>query len=134
MNPKQFLTVGGIILVLVGILGAVGILGPTADQSVFGSSWWFDAGENWAHLVLGIVVLIVAFTMGASLQATVTMLVGVVGIIIGLLGFFLGSDAMYNFYGLANLENPLDNILHLAVGAWASLAWWKGKSLSMEIV
>lgn len=129
MNPKQFLTIGGVVLVLAGILGMIGILGPTVEQSIFRSSWWFDAGENWAHLVLGIVALIVAFSMGASLQATITMLVGIVGIVIGLLGFFLGTDAMYNFYGLANLENPLDNVLHLVVGAWALLAWWKGKGM-----
>ncbi|MBI2056253.1 MAG: hypothetical protein HYT37_02640 [Candidatus Sungbacteria bacterium] len=131
MNPKQFLTLGGIVLALVGILGMIGILGPTADQSIFGSSWWFDAGENWAHLVLGIVALIAAFAFGSGFQSIIAMLVGVVGIIIGLLGFFLGSDTMFNFYGLANLENPLDNILHLAVGAWALIAWWKVKSGGM---
>mgnify|MGYP001579407269 FL=1 len=128
MNSKQFLLIGGIVLVLVGILGWINVLGPTADVSIFGSSWWFDTGENWAHLVLGVIALIVVFAFGASIQAPITLLVGIGGIIIGLLGFFLDSEMSYNFYGLANLENPLDNILHLVIGAWALLAWWKEKS------
>lgn len=130
MNPKQFLLIGGIVLLLVGILGWINVLGPTPEASIFGGNWWFDTGENWAHLVLGIVAILVAFAFGAGFQATITLLVGILGIAIGLLGFFLGSDMTYNFYGLANLENPLDNVLHLVVGAWALLAWWKGKSSS----
>ena len=128
MNPKQFLMLGGIVLVLVAILGWINVLGPTSEASIFGGSWWFDVGENWAHLVLGVVALIVAFWLGGAMQSTVTLLVGIVGIVVGLMGFFLGSDMQYNFYGLANLENPLDNVLHLVVGAWALLSWWKGKS------
>lgn len=128
MNPKQFLLIGGVVLVLVGILGWINVLGPTSDTSIFGSNWWFDTGENWAHLLLGVVAFVVAFAFGAGLQAPITLLVGIVGILIGLLGFVLGSDMSYNFYGLANLENPMDNVLHLVVGAWALLAWWKGKS------
>ena len=27
-----------------------------------------------------------------------------------------------NFYGLANLESPADNLLHLVVGIWAAAA------------
>lgn len=115
---------------LVAILGWINVLGPTQEVSIFHESWWFDTGENWAHLVLGIVAIIAAFALSASLQAGVTVLVGIIGIVVGLLGFFLGTDIQFNFYGLANLENPLDNLLHLVVGAWALLAWWKGKSMS----
>ncbi|MEK9147909.1 MAG: hypothetical protein AAB650_00555, partial [Patescibacteria group bacterium] len=57
MNPKQFLQIGGVVLVLVGILGFVGVIGPTAESSLFGGAWWFDNAENWAHLVLGVVAL-----------------------------------------------------------------------------
>ena len=35
---------------------------------------------------------------------------------------------MPNFYG-ANLENPLDNILHLVIGVWAVLAWRGAKKM-----
>lgn len=129
MNPKQFLMIGGVVLVVVGLAGFFGIVGPTPEASLLGSAWWFDNGENWAHLILGVVALVVAYALGSNLQGWVTLLVGVVGVLVGLWGFVLGADVP-NFYG-ANLENPLDNILHLAVGAWALWAWWNGrKSMS----
>ena len=61
--------VGGIVLVVVGIAGFVGILGPTAGQSIFGPSWYFDSSENWAHTILGVVALLVAFALPAGMQA-----------------------------------------------------------------
>jgi ABC-type Fe3+-siderophore transport system permease subunit len=45
VNPKQFLTIGGAVLLLVGILGFIGIIGPDAN-SIFGSAWYFDNAEN----------------------------------------------------------------------------------------
>ena len=116
MNPKQFLQIGGAVLVLLGILGFVGVLGPTAEQSIFGDAWWFDNGENWAHLVLGVVGLLAAFTFPAASQKVLVMVLGVVGILVGLYSIFNQS-----FLG-ANLENPADTILHLAVGVWALYA------------
>lgn len=126
MNPKQFLLIGGIVLVLVGILGFVGVLGPTTDASIFGSAWWFDNAENWAHLVLGIVALILAYATGPSLQRPVVMLLGVIGVLVGLYSFF-----GYSMLLGANLENPLDSLLHLVVGIWALAASWKGSSMAM---
>ncbi len=125
MNPKQFLTIGGVILVVVGVVGFFGVIGPTPDSSIFGSAWWFSNGENWAHLVFGVAALVVSYTLGAGTQGWVTLLVGVVSVLVGLWGFFLGAEAP-NFYG-ANLENPLDNLLHLVIGAWALWAWWNGR-------
>jgi len=120
MTPKQFLTIGGVVLVLVGILGFVGVIGPTPEQSLFGDFWWFDNGENWAHLVLGVVALIAAYTMPADTQKPLTMAVGVLAL------FF----AVYNVFSTtfmgANLESPADLILHLVVGVWA-LASARGK-------
>ncbi|MBI4049307.1 MAG: DUF4383 domain-containing protein [Candidatus Doudnabacteria bacterium] len=122
MNPKQFLVVGGAILVLVGLLGFFGVIGPTAEQSIFGSAWWFDQGENWAHLVIGVVGLIAAYTFPASTQKPLVMLLGVIGVLIGLYSLIFSSS----FLG-ANLENPADSLLHLVVGVWALYASW-GKS------
>jgi len=116
MNPKQFLVIGGIVLVLVGILGFVGIIGPTPDDSIFGGSWFFDNKENWAHLILGIVALIAAFAFPTASQKPIV-------IIVGLLGLFFAVYNVFNdtFLG-AGLENPLDLILHLVVGVWALYA------------
>ena len=124
MNPKQFLIFGGAVLVLVAVLGFFGIIGPTADKSIFGAGWWFDNGENWAHLILGVVGLISAFALPAGAQKALVMLLGVIGILVGLYSIFNQS-----FLG-ANLENPADTILHLAVGAWALFASMK-KSVGM---
>ncbi|MBI2055707.1 MAG: hypothetical protein HYT42_02335 [Candidatus Sungbacteria bacterium] len=120
MNPKKFLQIGGVVLVLVGILGFVNVLGPTADESIFGSAWWFDNAENWAHLVLGVVGLIAAYAFPGSLQRPLVLLLGIVGVVVGLYSFF-----GYNMLLGANLENPADSLLHVVVGLWALLAAWK---------
>lgn len=125
MNPKQFLQIGGIVLVLVGVLGFVGVIGPTPDK-LFGSAWWFDNAENWAHLVLGVVALVAAYSFPASLQRPLVLLLGIVGVVIGLYSFF-GYE---NLLG-ANLENPADSLLHVVVGLWALLAAWKKQAMPM---
>ena len=124
MNPKHFLIVGGLTLIAVALAGFFGIIGPTTQDSLFGDMWWFDNAENWAHLVLGIVALVVALALPAILQEWVTLLVGALGVLVGLYNV-LGSTMLLG----ANLENPADTILHVAVGAWALLAWWKGRSM-----
>jgi len=121
MNPKQFLVIGGIVLLLVGVIGFFGIIGPTPEQSIFGDAWWFDNGENWAHTILGVVALILAFAAPAMVQKWVVVLLGIIGVVIGIYSIFTSS-----FLG-ANLENPADSILHLVIGIWALLAGFMGK-------
>ena len=118
MNPRQFLLLGGIVLVLVGLLGFFGVIGPTAEQSIFGEMWWFDNAENWAHLVLGVVALVLLMAP-AGLQKPVVILVGIVGLLVGLYNF--ASESLLG----ANLESPADLILHLVVGIWALIAGFR---------
>lgn len=113
MNSKQFLLYGGIVLVVVGVLGFF-LIGPTADKSIFGDAWWFDNGENWTHLVLGIIALLAAYSVPASAQRPLVMILGLIGVLIGLYSLLISQT----FFG-ANLENPADSLLHLVVGAWA---------------
>lgn len=122
MNPKQFLLVGGAVLLLVGILGYVGVIGPTPEKSIFGAAWYFDNAENIAHTVLGIAGLAAAFIFPAMWQKMLVIVLGIIGVLVGL--YSLIGNAM--LLG-ANLENPADSILHLAVGAWAFLAVYMGK-------
>jgi len=116
LTPKKFLQVGGAILLVVGILGYIGVIGPSADKSIFGNFWWFDNAENIAHTVLGIAGLVASAIFPASLQRSLVIVLGIMGIIVG----------VYNFGGSqllgANLESPADLILHLVVGAWAIFA------------
>ena len=125
MNPKQFLQIGGAVLILVGILGFMGVIGPTSGDSIFGSTWWFDNPENAAHLVLGLVGLIAAYVLPAPGQKWLVLLLGVIGVPIGIYSVFR-SD----FLG-ANLENPADTLLHLAVGAWALWASLRSSGMPM---
>ncbi len=125
MNPKQFLQVGGVVLLLVGILGFAGIIGPTAEQSIFGSAWVFDNGENWAHAVLGVVGLLASFLFSANYQRLLVKVLGWVGLLIGLYSLFIST----NFLG-SMLQNPLDTLLHFAVGGWALWASKGGRSSS----
>lgn len=113
MSPKQFLQAGGALFVLLGILGFTGVLGPTADQSVFGTAWWFDDAENWAFLVLGIVSLGASFVLSASIHKPLVLVIGALAVLVGIWGF-VNPELLG-----ANLENPADNVLHLAIGAWA---------------
>ncbi len=117
MNPKQFLLVGGSALLLLGILGYIGVLGPTPDKSLFGAMWYFDNAENLAHTVLGIAGLAAAFIFPTSLQKMLVVLLGILGVVVGAYSLVLGSMLLG-----ANLENPADTILHLVVGAWALYA------------
>ena len=112
-TSTNFLKVGGLVLVVVGLAGFMGLIGPTAGQSIFGSFWWFDNAENWAHLVLGIVGLLVAFVLPVSLHKPIALLVGVLAVFFALYNLFATS-----FLG-ANLESPADLVLHTVVGIWA---------------
>lgn len=127
-TPKQFLRIGGVVLLLVSILGFIGIIGPTAADSIFGATWYFDNAENWAHLVLGVVALISAFVLPAGYQKPLVMVLGVVGILVGLYSMFISQT----FLG-AGLQNPADSLLHLAVGAWALWASTRKESGAMPM-
>jgi hypothetical protein len=116
MNPKQFLIIIGVILVLVAIGGYAGLIGPTPEKSLFHDVWWFDNIENGAHLLAGLIALTAAFSAPYELQRPLV-------IIGGLLGIFL---AFYNLFSTqllhANLESPADLALHLIIGIWALAA------------
>ncbi len=121
--PTLFLQVGGAVLLLLGIVGYIGV---TNGISFFN----LDAGENLAHAVLGIVALGFGFFVkDQDIKRWLVVIVGVVALIFGAWGFFLADGVFManhfahpNFYGLANLENPADNLLHLVVGVVGLLA------------
>ena len=113
-------------MAVVGVLGFIGLIGPTSEQSIFGGAWYFDNAENWAHLMLGVVSVAAAYVLSVKYQKILVMVLGVVGVLIGLY-----SLVGYNMLLGANLENPLDSILHLAVGGWALWAALRKEGGSM---
>ena len=118
MDPKNFLRIGGAILLLLGIVGFAGLFNQK------GSFFWLDNGENVAHTVLGVVAIAAAYLLkDAQLQKWLVAVVGVVAIFFTIYGFAVAGDTSgANTFGVANLESPADDILHLVVGAWALIA------------
>jgi hypothetical protein len=117
MNPKQFLIVGGAVLLLLGVLGYAtgGMMGGPVGTTI-----WLTSGENIAHVVLGIVALIAAYTLGAGARKWLTVLVGLIALFFGVVGFTLAPTMppAFNYMSVANLE-LFDNVLHLIVAVWA---------------
>lgn len=127
MNPKQFLMIGGVVLLLLGLLGFV-----LPEGKILGDAWFLTMGENMAHLVLGAVALLAIYTLEAEMQKWLVIVVGAVALFFGLYGFMLPAYPPLNTFGLANLETPYDNVLHLAVGAWAFYAAFADKMMASE--
>ena len=125
MNPKQFLQIGGAVLLLLGIAGLVGIFNKQSTP------WfWLDNGENTAHVVLGVVALAGAyFLKDPNLQKWLVVAVGVFGLFAGIYGFAVAGQPEPNV-GFANLESPSDDLLHVVVGLWAlAAAFMPGRAM-----
>jgi len=125
LTPKGFLTYGGAILLLLGILGFVALSSATAYPS-----FYLDGGENVAHTGLGIIALAIVFVPGLNTMFEpyyrwIVILLGIVALFFAVYGFVVSGNPAPNTFGLANLENPFDNILHLVVGVWALYAAWR---------
>lgn len=120
MNPKQFLQIGGAILLLLGIVGYAGVFSDTK------SAFYLDGGENIAHTVLGIVALAASMWLkDANMQKWLVAVVGIVALFFGVYGFAVAGNTPPNTFGISNLESPADDILHLVVGIWALAAAFK---------
>ena len=129
LNPRQFLLLGGIILVALGVLGMFS-LGSTPGQSMLGNFFWLDDVENYAHLILGIVALGAYYLLkDENLTKWLVVLVGVVALLATILGFMNASNPVPNL-GVTNLESVSDNILHLVVAVWAFYAAFVGSKSS----
>lgn len=101
-------------------------------------AFWLDAGENWTHLLLGVVALAAVYLPGlntslAAYYKQIVVLVGIIALFFGLYGFLVAGSPVPNTFGVANLENPLDNLLHLVVGVWALWAAY-GKVVTSQPV
>ncbi len=109
MNPRRFLQLCGTLLVVIGI---VGFLRP----NLAGDFLHFDASENWARVLLGMAMILVGpFPRTRRWAAG---LVGVVALAVAVMGFLAAEQPSPNFLGVANLEHPVDNVLHLIIAVW----------------
>lgn len=127
LTPRGFLTVGGVVLLALGLIGFTGIL---SEQS--SPQFYLDTGENVAHVVLGLVALAAVYVPGLNdalrpYHRPIVGLVGLIALFFGVYGFVVAGNAAPNTFGISNLESPLDNLLHLVVAAWALAAAWMGR-------
>lgn len=120
MTPRFYLAFTGCLLLLLGILGYVGIVGPLSNDSIFGVNWWVDNGQSIVYIILGIVSLLSAFVLRQPMvRKFIAFAIGGLLVCVGLLGIIImRSHAMLNA-GIAHLENPTETILHLVLGLWA---------------
>lgn len=123
MTPKQFLIIGGIVLILLGVFGFL-FPNPLGDISIL----HFDIYENFTHTILGIAAIIFAFALPNIGRWWITLLVGITGLLFGILGLALIGQSFPNLGG-ANLENPVDNVIHLAVGIWGFAVVYFNRSM-----
>jgi hypothetical protein len=123
LSPTTVLRLGGAVLLLLGIIGLTGVTNNIAFFNL-------DSGENIAHVALGVVGLGAGFgTKNPDLHRWLVAFIALSGLFTGIYGFTLaaGDEMHRNFFGLANLENPSDNLLHLVVGIWAGAAAYLNK-------
>jgi uncharacterized membrane protein len=119
---RLFLALGGVVLLLLGIVGYVNVFTRSATP------WfWLDSGENLAHTVLGVVALAAVFVPGlnralAPYYRAIVIIVGVIALFFAVYGFLQAGASEPNTFGLSNLENPSDNLLHLVVAVAAFAA------------
>jgi hypothetical protein len=116
LAPRRFLLIAGPSLILLGGLGLTDLLGTISAASFFHPPEWI----NWAHLIVGLMVLTAGLFATASTQAGIVMVPAIVGTAIGALGLILGPAAAVR-WALPELADPSDHLAHLAVGL---LAWW----------
>ncbi len=118
LSPTTVLRLGGAVLLLLGLIGLTGVTNSIAFFNL-------DSGENIAHIALGVVGLGAGFgTKNPELHRWLVAVIALTGLATGIYGFTLaaGDETHRNFFGLANLENPADNVLHVVVGIWAGAA------------
>ena len=111
---KTYAMVTGWILVLLAIVGFVwhplwdGFLNLPLAHSVL-------------HLILGVILLWVAYGADEDVGATVVKVLSVIYILLGVLGFV--SPDVWLGEGTLMLTS-LENVIHLVLGVWGAWAAW----------
>jgi len=121
---KTWAMVFGWAFVLVGLLGFV-------SNPIVGANGFFhaDAMHNVIHLLLGIILLAVAYTAPMKSAATMKW-IGVLYLVLAILGFVLVSGTG-SLLGLAEI-NGNDNWLHVFLGVVLLLAGIKAGKSNMQ--
>lgn len=112
-SVKGFLQFLGVVLIVMGTFGFIGILGPTASRSIFGTVWVFDNSESIAVTLLGVISIFATFLFPPMQQRYLVILIGIGTVLLGLYTFV--NTTLLG----AVFEIPADTIFLLAIGVWA---------------
>jgi hypothetical protein len=108
MDARTYAKVVGVVVLLVGVVGL--IMGDPEDGLL---GFNIDITEDIVHLLTGGLLAYVGFTGGNEQARSIVMVIGVVYLLVGVLGFILPE-----LFGLLPTELAVqDNILHLVLGA-----------------
>src|SRR5262245_41681145 len=116
VRPRQFLLLGGTLLVILGLAGVAGLLGSISQASLFHPAYLV----NLFPLTFGNVVVAIAFGGCRTLQGAMALAAGCLGSALGLSGLLFGSYAAKR-YNMPELADPSEHFAHLTVGV---LALW----------
>lgn len=124
MSSKQFLLGAGGFLLFLGMLGYV-----LPGGQLLGANWFLTNGENIVHLVFGVIALAAIYILDLKMQRTLVQIIAIVALFFAVFGFMVRDVPPLNTFLVANLENPYDNLLHLALGLWGVYSGfiWKEK-------
>ena len=109
---KTIAKILGVVLLLVGILGFTHILDPLGAH--IGPAY---AAHNLVHVVSGVIALYFGFAGTLGGAKTFCTLFGVVYLLLGVVGWFMGAgpDHMFNVGSLLML-GKMDHIIHILLG------------------
>lgn len=117
MQYQKFLKYSSLILLAAVLLGFIG-LGPTANNSIFGTLLFFDNVQSVIHLLLAIIAIAAYLSRNEDVQRYTTAALGVLAITATVFSFYRAGAPLPNAY-IANIEIPIESLLYLAWGLWA---------------
>lgn len=103
-------------MVILAILGFLGVTGPLAEDSIFGSVWWFDTAESWALMIVGVISIIISYTASVKLQKPFALAVGLLSILFAAWTKYIDPE----FLGI-NIEFPIELIWFSIFGIWGAV-------------
>ncbi|HYI46015.1 MAG TPA: DUF4383 domain-containing protein [Actinomycetota bacterium] len=107
MDARSYAKIVGVVVLLVGVVGL--IMGDPEDGLL---GFNIDLTEDIVHLATGGLLAYVGFSGGDAQAKQIVMVIGVVYLAVGVLGFVLPG-----LFGLLPTELAVqDNILHLVLG------------------
>lgn len=115
MCPCEFARAGSVILIAVGLLGAIGFLGPTASENVLDGKWWLGWTEIVSYLIVAS-LLFFASRAPTGIERPVVLCVGWLFVLLAATSLFTNTLLTVHF------ERPIETFFYLILGVWAIFA------------